>query len=745
MLENVARTVTRRPRTVVVATALVFLVLAVAAAGVMDALSLNRYEAPGSESLEARQTLGQSGRGSPNVAILVEPADDGATVDDPAVAAAALEIADDLSAVPGVEDVWSAWDPGAPDTLASEARTSGLVLAWAPGDADHVRGTVLPTIEEGVVDAAPADGPVDVTLGGGDEVFRVAAAQARTDFLRAELVVVPLVGLLLWAVYRRLGVALATLATGLLAVVGALAALRAVAAVTEVSTFASNIALVMGIGLGVDYGLFVAYRFREELGAGGDVRAAARRAVRVAGRTVAFSGVTVGASLAVLLVFPFPFLSSFAYAGIAVVASALLASVAFLPAVLVLLGRRVLAPGDPGEGAFWQRTAGRVAARPVVWGGAGLAVVLALGAPALGIVFGAPDDRVLPSGTPVRAMYDTIRSDFRTEEADALQVVLPGAPPDAAALSRYAARLSGLPGVERVDSASGSFVAGDRVGTGSRDPDRYTLGDGGTWLSVLPTGETLAEAPTELVRTVRDTPPPATWGDAVVGGYPADLTDYRDGVTERLPLVAGLVVLVTALVLFAMTGSVVVPALAGVLNGLSLSVMFGVLVAGFQQGLLEGVLGFEATGTLEPSIPLLMFCVAYGLSMDYQVFLLARVQEDHLRTGDARGAIARGIGRSAPLVTAAALILAASFAVYATSGITFLQQLGVGMAVAVVVDATVVRGLLLPAALGLAGEAAWWSPAPLRRLAPRWRLGEREAAVEAPAAVPVRVEERART
>ncbi|MFC7878516.1 MMPL family transporter [Isoptericola sp. NPDC057391] len=739
MLEILARTVTRHPRRVVAVTCLVLLALSAAAAGVVGALSLNRYEAPGSESLAAREALAASGRGSPNVALLVEPWGRDATVDDPAVEAAALQVVGDLESVPGVGDVWSAWDPATPDTLVSDDRTAGLVLAWAPGDADRVRGTVLPAIEDHVLAGVPRDGPVTVTLGGGDQVFRVAAEQARTDFLRAELVVIPLVGLLLWAVYRRLGVALVTLATGVLAVVGTLAALRAVAAFTDVSTFASNIALVLGIGLGVDYGLFMVYRFREELAAGDGVADAVRRAVRAAGRTIAFSGLTVAAALAVLLVFPFPFLSSFAYAGIAVVLSALLASVVFLPAALTLLGRRVLPRGTPSDGALWRRTVERVTSRPLAWGGAGLAVLVLLGAPALGITFGAPDDRVLPSGSPVRAMYDTVRADFRTEEADALQVVLPHADAgDAAAVAAHAARLSGLPGVERVDAAAGSWARGEPVAP-SGTASRFTLADGGTWVSVVPTGEALAEDPTGLVAAVRDAVAPTELGAALVGGYPADLADYRDGVAERLPLVAALVVLVTLVVLFAMTGSVVVPAIAGVLNVLSLSVMFGVLVAGFQEGLLAGVLGFEATGTIEPSIPLLMFCIAYGLSMDYQVFLLARVQEEYRRSGDALGAVPRGVARSAPLVTAAAIILAASFAVYATSGITFLQQLGIGMAVAVLVDATIVRGVLLPAALGLVGDAAWWSPAPLRRLARRWRLGEAEGPAPAPAAPPVLV------
>lgn len=749
----IARVVTRSPRVVVMLAAVLLVALGAVAAGTLDALSLNRYEAPGSESVTARSALADLGTGTPNVALLVEaPA---GTIDDPVVADAATALAADLAARPGVGDVWSAWSPDAPLTLASEDRTSGLVLAWVPGDADHVRRTVLPVIENEVVGPATADGTVTVTLGGGDEVFRVVAEQARTDFLRAEMIVLPLVGLLLWAVYRRLAPALATLATGVVAVVGALALLRGATTFTEISTFASNIALVMGIGLGVDYGLFMVYRQREELRAGSDVRRATVATVRGAGRTVLFSGVTVAASLAVLLVFPFPFLSSFAYAGVAVVAAAVLASVVVLPAILVLLGHRVLrrsearrlaGPGrdvsttgsdaaasgttDDGHGGRrWAGLATAVMRRPVLAGGAGVLVLLLLGAPALGTVFGAPDDRILTGDHAVRTMYDTVRADYTTEEADAVQVVLPDAGPDVD-LSGYASRLSAVPGVLRVDSPAGAFVDGSLEGPPGPDgPARFApAGSTGSWLSVLPTGERLAADPTGLVAEVRAVEVPEGLGESLVGGSPAELTDYRDGVVERLPLVAVLVAAVTFLVLFVMTGSVVAPVKAIVLNLLSLSVMFGVLVWGFQEGGLSGLLGFEPTGTIEPSIPLLMFCVAYGLSMDYEVFLLARIKEDHDRTGDVVGSVPRGIARSAPLVSAAALVLAASFAVYATSEVTFLQQLGIGMALAVLVDATVVRGVLLPAFMRLAGRANWWAPAPLARWHRRLELGGGPAA-----------------
>jgi putative drug exporter of the RND superfamily len=715
------RLVTAAPRRVLAASALAFVLLGVLAAGAMEALSLNRYEAPRSESVAARAELAERfGTGSPNVAVLVTPR--AGDVDDPGVAAVGAALTTRLAAHPGVGDAWSYWSPGAPATMAARDRGHAVVLAWVPGDADHVRAQVLPAIADEVI-APLATDAVALQLGGADEVFRVVAAQSRADFVRAELVVVPLVGLLLWLVYRRLAPALVTLAAGLFSVVASLAILRVVALFTEVSTFGANVALVMGIGLGVDYGLFMIYRFREELAAGRDVDAAVRAAVRHAGRTVLFSGATVAASLAVLLVFPFPFLSSFAYAGVAVVVTSVVAAVVVLPAALRLLGHRVRRRGAPatGEGGFWFRVAAGVMRRPVAAGGAGLLVLLLLGAPALGVQFGSPDDRLLPSTQPVRGMYDTIRAEFATEEADAIQVVAPHATP--ADVAGYAAALSRIDGVERVDAAAGTFTDGVRSGeAGPGGPARFRAPGGGTWLSVLPAGERLAADPTGLVADVRALPAPS---DVLVGGYPAEVTDYRDGVVDRLPLVGALIVVVTFVVLFLMTGSVVAPVKATVLNLLSLTVMFGVLVWGFQEGGLAGLLGFTPTGVTEPSIPILMFCIGYGLSMDYEVFLLARIKADFDRTGDVTGSVPRGIARSAPLVTAAAVVLAASFAVYVTSEVTFLQQLGIGMGLAVLVDATIIRGVLVPVTMRLAGRANWWAPAPLRRL--HERIGLREA------------------
>jgi putative drug exporter of the RND superfamily len=716
----IGRLVTQFPKSVLAGAAAMFIAALVTATGTLDSLSLNRFEAPGSESVQARDLLGEHfGTSTPNVTILVS-ATEGAVDDEPA-ASVGEALTRDIANFPGVGDAWSYWSPNAPDTLASDDGRHAVVLAWVPGDADHVRGEVLPGIEAEVITPIDVEG-VDVALGGGDEIFRTVAEQAAADFVRAELIIIPLVALLLWVVYRRFAVAFATLAIGLFSVVGTLAILRLVTTFADVSTFALNIALVMGIALGVDYGLFVTYRFREELASARTVADAVQRAVRGAGRTVLFSGLTVAASLAVLLAFPFPFLASFAYAGVAVVVTATLGAVVMLPAVLCLLGHRAARRDQvlDGRDGWWLRTTTVVMRRPVLTGGAGLLVLVALGAPTLGINFGTTDDRVLPSSQPIVQMYDTIRDEFVTEDWDAAYIVAEDA--DNAAVADYAARLSELPGVLRVDSAAGTYRDGEHSGAaGPYGPDRFRAGQA-TYLAVIPTGEQLDADPIGFTRDVRavDTP-----FDVTIGGYPAELTDYRDGVVERVPYVAGLILVITAVLLFLMTGSIVAPLKASVLNILSLSVMFGVLVWGFQEGGLAGLLGFTPTGEIEPSIPILMFCIAYGLSMDYEVFMLSRIKEDYDRTGDAVGSVPRGIARSAPLVTAAALILAVSFATYATSEVTFLQQLGIGMALVVAVDATLIRGVLAPAFMRLAGHANWWAPLPLRRL--HDRIGLRES------------------
>ncbi|MBB4934569.1 RND superfamily putative drug exporter [Lipingzhangella halophila] len=703
----------RRPWTVLIAGLLTLAFCAAVGVPTAASLVLSRFEAQGSESAGVAESL-ETGfdTGSSNITIVVTAKD--GTVDDPEMVAAGTDLTAEIAGQAGVLDAYSYWTHDSTPTMRSDDSTQAVILARAPGDADQVRREVLPEF----LDEFTRDTDSYRTqIGGGEAVFLDASNEATADFVRAEMIIFPTVLVLLLLVVRNVALAIAPVVVGLFTMAGTLALLRPVTWFLELSTFALNITLVMGLALGVDYCLFLIYRFREELRAGHPVPEAVERCVAVAGRTVIVSGVTVAASMSVLLALPFDFLRSFAYAGIAVVTAGVTGTVVFLPAVLALLGtragRRLWGRGTgTGDRGFWSTTAMWVMRRPVVCGVAVTLVLLAIAAPALGLRFGLPDERTLPESAPSRQAQEQISANFTAEEMDALQVLATGDRPADEEIDAHAAALSRIGGVARVDAPTGAYTDGTRVEEPGSYADRFESG-AGVWLSVVPATERLDSDPFGLVEEVRAT-------DAAypveVGGYPADLVDYRDSLQERLPVLLALVLGVTFVILFLLTGSVLIPAKATVLNLLSLGVMFGVLVWGFQEGNLAGLLGFTPPGSLELSFPILMFCIAYGLSMDYEVFMLARITEEFERTGDTAQATAVGLQRSGPLITAAGVILAASFAAYATSGVTWLQMLGVGLAVAILVDATLIRALLMPSFMRVAGSANWWAPAPLRRL-----------------------------
>ncbi|MEV0224092.1 MMPL family transporter [Streptomyces sp. NPDC050704] len=708
MLTRLGRLAVRRSRAVLIGVLLAFLGLGAYGAGAQGDLDLSRWSAPGTESVRAGDVLREEfGTGNPNLALLVTARD--GDVDSTRTERAARALAREVAELPLVTDVTSYWDAESPALRGTDGRRA-LLLARLEGSATEAREQ-LATLSPRLTRTTPE---LTVQVGGQEEISRQVGEQARTDFLRAELFALPAVVLLLILVYRRTTAALLTVAVGLLSVLGTLAGLRAIAQFTEVSTFAANLALVLGLGLGVDYSLFVISRYREERAAGHAQPDAVVRATAVAGRTVVFSGVTVAVSLCALLVFPFFFLSSFAYAGVLVVATAVTGAVLFLPAALARWGHRVERTGTAPAAGFWHRTALAAMRRPLLAGTGVLAVLLLAASPLLGLRFGLPDERALPEGTSSRTTSEIVHKEFAAEPTDTIQVVLTEPLTNTSAAKAgtgaYAAQLSRIPGVFQVDAPSGAYRDGQR--TGEPGQNRLTAPGGRVRLALVPTQEAMYGDVPALVDRVRDTPAPA---GVLVGGYPGETTDFRSTLLERLPLAAGIVLVATYLILFLLTGSVLLPAKATVLNLLSLSVMFGCLVWVFQDGNLSGVLGFTATGSIEPSIPVLMFCVAYGLSMDYEVFLLSRIKEEHDRTGDTERAVGEGIRRSAPLITAAAGILALSFLSYATGGVVFLKELGIGTALTILVDATLIRVVLLPVTMRLAGRANWWAPKALRR------------------------------
>ncbi|MFL1428524.1 MULTISPECIES: MMPL family transporter [unclassified Nocardiopsis] len=718
LLTRLGEGLARRPGRVVVLAIVLTLLGVFLAAGTMDRLLLSRFESPGSESALVEQRLEEGfGTGKHHFVLLVTA--QGGDVDAPDVVAAGTALENELASREGVAETASYWGRGDSPAMRSEDGSQALITVRMEGTVTEAR-TALGEISP---DFTREDGTLRVEVGGGDEIFRQAAQQAQADFLLAEAIIFPLVFVLLFIIYRRFSVAALTLGMGLFSVITTLALLRGVTYITDVSTFAANLTLVMGVGLGVDYSLFVINRFREELARGREVPDAVATAVAKAGRTVAFSGLTVAVALSCLMLFPFPFLQSFAYAGMGTVLTSVFASLVILPAALAKIGHRVRPKREPDpDRGWWHDTALRMMRRPVLWGLPALIVVLVLAAPALGLNFGLPDARVLPPGNSSRDVQDQIETGFAQEEMDAVQVIvdLPGAGAEDASADGYAAELSRVEGVYQVDAITGRYVDGQQVaGPEPGAQDRFGSAEA-TWFSVVPEAEAIADG-AELIERIRDVPAPAA---AEIGGYPADLADFRAALLGQVPLVFGLILAITFVLLFLMTGSLLLPAKAIVLNVLSLAVMFGVMVWIFQEGNLSGLLGFTANGTLETTFPILMFCIAFGLSMDYEVFMMSRIKEEYDLTGDNTRAVAAGLQRSGPLVTAAAVILAASFATYAVSDVLYLMMLAIGMAVVILVDATLIRGVLVPVFMRLAGDANWWAPAPLKRLHARFGVSE---------------------
>jgi putative drug exporter of the RND superfamily len=772
MLERLGRAMVRCRWGVLVATGVLLVLAALFGGGVFAAVKSGGFTDPASQSSKADRLLTERfGAGDANLVLIVTAgASSGRPVDDPGIAAAGRDLTARLAADPHIVYAASYWTLGGAPPLRSKNGDRALVLARIAGD-DTVAIDWLHE-HRSAYDFTSADGRISVAVAGITAAYEEVGRTVESDLVRAERIAFPITALGLLLVFGSVVAAALPLLVGVLAIVATLAVLHALALVTDVSVYSINLTTALGLGLAVDYSLFVVSRYREEFARnGGDVAAAVVRSVTTAGRTVLFSAVTVAASLIALLVFPFYFLRSFAFAGAAVVAVAALAAVTTLPAVLAILGPRLekfkirrrwaSAPGTPsgkrtdsvgnplGVGAsngFWHRLAGAVMRRPVRSAVAVIVVLLVLGAPFLGVKFGYPDDRVLPEGAVTRRSADVIRAEFASQEQAGVGVAAPGLAADDPRLAEYAAALSKVPGAARVDTALGSFVNGDVAVPAAAAPPIFARfrprpaqpAVGGTWLNVVPSVEPLSAAGERLAKAVRAVASPSG-ADILVGGQSAAMVDAKSALGARLPIAGGIIALITLVVLFAMFGSLLVPAKAVVLNLLSLSATFGAMVFVFQEGHGSGLLGFTATGALLVTMPVLMFCIAFGLSMDYEVFLLSRIKEQHDAGAGTTESVATGLEQTGRIVTAAAALLAIVFIAFATSGISFMKLFGVGLTLAVLMDATLIRGVLVPAFMRLAGEANWWAPGPLRRLYERFGISESEA-LPPPATLPVRPE-----
>ncbi|MDQ3913949.1 MAG: MMPL family transporter [Actinomycetota bacterium] len=726
-MERLGRFIANHPRRLLVGTFVFVALGGLVAPSVSGHLSSGGFDDPSSESAHAAARIERIfGVGDPDVVLLVEAR--AGSVDDAAVRRDGLALTNSLRDEEGVLRVDSYWTLGGAPPLRSTDGTKALVLANLEGSQNDKHEL----LDELSPRYSGANDSVRVSVTGFAEIYRQVTAQVEEDLVRAELVAIPILLVLLLFVFRSPVAAALPLGVGMVAVVGTLLVLRGVAALTEVSIFALNLTTGMGLGLGIDYSLFVVSRFREELAAGRTVQDAVTITVATAGRTVLFSAIAVAASLSALLLFPIVFLRSFAYAGIPVVAMAGLGALVTLPALLAVLGHRidkwsVRRPPPSGEPGAWHRIARAVMRRPLPVAAVGTVVLLVLGAPFLGVKLGLPDDRVLPPGAPGRTVTDELRHDFAGNESAALLVLAQGVDPQTSEpqVRGFAQRLSRLEGIARVDSATGSYVEGDLLFSSPVLAERFTADDATYFSAVLdPKVESQSLEAEEVVHDMRALDAPFPFE---VAGPSADLVDGKRGAFARIPMAIVWIAVVTFVTLFLLFGSVLVPLKAVILNLLSLTATFGAMVWVFQDGNLSGVLDFTPTGTLLLSNIILMFCIAFGLSMDYEVFLLSRVKEEYDLTGDNELAVARGLDHTGRIVTAAAALIAIVFLAMISSGISFIKMFGLGLALAVVMDATLVRGALVPAFMKLMGPANWWAPAPLRRFHDRFGIREATA------------------
>ncbi len=709
MFARIGQFVTHRPRRILAAglAALLAGALGVHAFGVLKS---GGFTSPSSPSQMAQNRLDAYFGGEPNLLLLVTARQ--GSVNDPSVAAAGEALTARLAGSRGVDRVASYWSTHS-SALRSSDMTEGLVVATVAGSDNTASNRTKALVKELSV-GVTSNSPVTVRAGGTEGVNSAVNTQVGKDLQLAEGIAIPLTFVLLVIAFGSVVAAGLPVALGMLAIVTTLAVLFLLGSVTDVSIYALNLTTAMGLGLAIDYALLMVNRYREELATGMPVSTAVQGAVATAGRTIVFSAATVAAALAALLVFPVYFLRSFAYAGISVVAVSTVSALVVLPALLTVLGPRVNALAvrkrarlGRAESPFWQRTATGVMRRPVAAGLAIVALLVVLGIPFLHVHFGTPDDRVLPTSSAARQVGDALRSGFRADVSDTLEIVTASAlsPKNAAA---YSHRVGSVRGVVRVSTFQRPQA---------------------TWWHATISPQPDTAAAEQLVAKVRALPSPGGV-TAYVGGSAAALVDQKHDLDSRLSLAIALIVLTTFVVLFLFTGSVVLPFKALVLNALSLTAVFGAMVWIFQDGHLKDLLGFTPA-PISTTMPLLLFCIAFGLSMDYEVFLLSRIKELHDAGATNTEAVTGGLARTGRIVTTAAALLAVTFFAIGFSKVSFIQMFGIGTGIAIVVDATLIRGVLVPAFMRLAGDANWWAPRRLRRL--HRRIGATEAPAPTPA------------
>ena len=736
MLAGLARLAIRAPRRIIAIALLVMVGTGLFGVPVANSLSAAGFQDPTADSAHAENLLVDKFHQGDMQMLITVSSNDGAQGG--AARAVGTDIVRQLQGSPFVAQVTSAWTapPSASRSLVSKDGKTGLIVAGITGGQNGAQKHAKTLSDELVHDR---DG-VTVRAGGEAMIANQINLQTEKDLKLMESIAIPLSFLVLVWVFGGLVAAALPLAVGGFAILGSMAVLRAITFATDVSIFALNLSVAMGLALAIDYTLLIVSRYRDELANGAGRDEALVRTMATAGRTVLFSAVTLALSMSTTVLFPMYFLKSFAYAGAAVVAFAAVAAIVVTPAAIALLGER-LDSGDvrrlvrrlrrrpepvprPVEQTFFYRLAKFVMRRAIPIGLAVVALLVTLGIPFLGAKWGLPDDRVLPTSTSARQVGDQLRTEFADDLATNVTVVIPDAAAvTAAELAGYAAQLSQVPEVSSVSAPGGTFVAGALVGP----PAAATAArDGSAFLTVASSAPLYSQASNTQLDRLHAVPGPGGRQALLTGTAPIN-RDTAHAVTSRLPTVLVVIAAITFVLLFLLTGSVALPLKALALNVLSLTAAFGALVWIFQDGHL-GAFGTTVTGTLVVTIPALLFCIAFGLSMDYEVMLVSRIQEYWLASNrtpaDNDENVALGLAHTGRVITAAALIMSISFAAMIAAQVSFMRMFGVGLTLAVLGDATLVRMLLVPAFMHVMGRFNWWAPKPLARLHERLGISE---------------------
>lgn len=704
MLERLAHLADRRAKAVLAITAIFFLAAAWFGGNVAEYMGPYGDDDPATESVRAERALEDAGYRAPTGQILISDVN----VEDSKADREEVEaIAERVRGVEGVEEVTGFAETGSPAFVSEDGNRTLLLFSLTSTndtESQEAAGRVADDL---------ADEP-DVLVGGGSLAEEQVGEQVSSDLARAELLAFPLLFLLSLLFFRGLVAAALPLVGGAIGIVGTFLVLRIATEFGEISVYSLNLTIGLGLGLAIDYSLFIISRYREEIAKSGPGLEAMSRTLGSAGRTVLFSAITVAVSLAALLIFPQSFLYSMGLGGMTVALLSLVIALVVLPAILTLLGERVnaLSPGflrrrealdsDREYQGFWYRLSRFVMARPLPIATVAVLVLLIIATPALRMDFAPVDTDVLPEGASARVVSNIIDAEFPGGDLERIQVAVSTDSKDEAL---------------RVAEAIGNVrpVAGvsppERVG-----PDLYLV-------EANSSSGYMDRGTVDAVERIR--------GIEFEGGTVAEVTgntasylDLEDSLARHLPVAVGIIVLATLVILFLMTGSVVLPIKSLLMNILTLAAVFGILVFVFQDGNLSGVLDFESTGGLDITTPILIFAITFGLSTDYAVFLLSRIKEAHDAGLPNDEAVAIGLQRTGRIVTAAALLFAIAIGAFATSEIVFIKELGVGTALAVLIDATIIRALLVPALMEMLGKWNWWAPAWMTRLHRRIGLSE---------------------